>query len=816
MKPSNIDKHSRQASEALAHDIVEEPIAVTNGDTPTLDDTYDTTSIDETQETFALASSQGLPASFKSIQRKSSIDTHTGTASISDYSHSRTATSSLASGTNIWNRLLRKDSVWDSLNVIRNEDEDMLPQEIFYEEKHAQPSGLSIVGLTVWYEIRHFCKTVYSHPSILLTSLAVVALVASMGMWAITSEKDAYVSSQMATAQFVAKETSMYFSNEFKRAFVPLYSLREAVQHTGTFDGLASQIGRYPNLLKEENAEIPGGLANTRDVSGICDGEDVLEKWDDLLDASTKENDLEGLIFRYRLFPKNVACLDYKKGQASMDTGMDMSNSPHPFWSMVTEDLFVNKWKGLHVFGPFMAGDQEVFCTHLAIWNKDVNNRDWFNEDTGSMQVDSVRDDYIDVHGSEVEAWGFVMNYLNWGEMKKRSGIYERFENVDMDFYLTRKESDIDWTLAGPKGEPTNQFAHLASSENSHLLDDSNSIVIETESLHGVWTNRVGITSANGWTPEWYWPAVACLIVISVLLGLLTASTLVKSRNHRDLVESMIPKKAIKKLHRNQTVIEKYNLITIFYADVVDFSGVAGTMSSVQIMDMLNDLFGELDQIAKKHGVYKVETVGNRYMVVGGAVNPESAQAAAKRVALFALDVMAFVEHIFLTKDGDKLFIRAGLASNPAVAGCVGKSMPRYCFFGDAVDVASRMEKSSKKMKIQCSAVTHRLLQDSKIKFVLTRRTDKDMKVNDIYEDTYWIEKASPCEKCFGLMKGSFVLHPCGHVLCAGCNIKHNLNVCPTCRSLVKDRIEWVGKNHNEADIEQGGSDDGSAIFQSL
>lgn len=309
---------------------------------------------------------------------------------------------------------------------------------------------------------------------------------------------------------------------------------------------------------------------------------------------------------------------------------------------------------------------------------------------------------------------------------------------------------------------------------------------------------------------------MAAVSVVSILLAFLTASTLVKSQLHRNLVESMIPKKAIKKLHRNQTVIEKYSLVTVFYADVIDFSGVAGNMSSVQVMTMMNDLFTELDKIAKRHGVYKVETVGQRYMVVGGAPNQESARVAAKRVALFALDAMSFVDNIFRTKEGDKLFIRAGISSGPAVAGCIGKAMPRYCFFGDAVDGASKMESTAKKMKIQCSEYTYRLLQDSNMKFIMTQRAfGKDNKVQD--QNTYWIEKASPCEKCFGLAQGSFVLHPCGHVLCAGCNQKHNLNVCPTCRCKVEDRIEWTGKSMGTGDEESGGdsmSDNGSCIFE--
>lgn len=55
---------------------------------------------------------------------------------------------------------------------------------------------------------------------------------------------------------------------------------------------------------------------------------------------------------------------------------------------------------------------------------------------------------------------------------------------------MNRREEDVDPNLAGPKGEPTKHFAALAKSENSHLLNDSNSILVETESLHGIWQNR--------------------------------------------------------------------------------------------------------------------------------------------------------------------------------------------------------------------------------------------------------------------------------------------------------------------------------------
>ncbi len=112
------------------------------------------------------------------------------------------------------------------------------------------------------------------------------------------------------------------------------------------------------------------------------------------------------------------------------------------------------------------------------------------------------------------------MNFLDWGKLLDRSDIYERFQSCGLEFELSR--------ASGPVIEGVDT-AILAKSANSALLNDENSIIVETESLHGIWSNKVG--NVDGWQPSWYPAAVAVVVLISLLFAFLTAS----------LVGSLVP-----------------------------------------------------------------------------------------------------------------------------------------------------------------------------------------------------------------------------------------------------------------------------------
>lgn len=135
-------------------------------------------------------------------------------------------------------------------------------------------------------------------------------------------------------------------------------------------------------------------------------------------------------------------------------------------------------------------------------------------------------------------------------------------------------------------------------------------------------------------------------------------------------------------------------------------------MNPTSVMKMLNKLYSEFDKLAEKHGVFKVETIGDAYIAVGGAPVKCSGPEAAEKVTLFALEAIE-VTKTMKADNGSQILIRAGLASGPTVAGVVGSNLPKYTLFGDTVNFASRMESTSVNMRLQIAPITRQLLLDA-------------------------------------------------------------------------------------------------------
>lgn len=157
-------------------------------------------------------------------------------------------------------------------------------------------------------------------------------------------------------------------------------------------------------------------------------------------------------------------------------------------------------------------------------------------------------------------------------------------------------------------------------------------------------------------------------------------------------------------------VAECFDCVTIMFTDLVHFTEICSTSTPLQVVEMLNDLYSLMDSIISNFDCYKVETIGDAYMVVSGLPIRNSDHAS--QIASLALMVLNHVSKLEIRHRSGELFqIRIGIHSGQVVAGCVGMKMPRYCLFGDSVNCASRMESTSEPRKIHISMATYSLLK---------------------------------------------------------------------------------------------------------
>ncbi|XP_060078089.1 atrial natriuretic peptide receptor 1-like [Ylistrum balloti] len=185
-----------------------------------------------------------------------------------------------------------------------------------------------------------------------------------------------------------------------------------------------------------------------------------------------------------------------------------------------------------------------------------------------------------------------------------------------------------------------------------------------------------------------------------------------EQRKTEELLCRMLPRTISNSLKMGKTVEpETYEEVTVFFSDIVGFTALSSDSTPVEIVNFLNDLYICFDKIIEHYDVYKVETIGDAYMVVSGLPTRNGEQHAGE-IASLALDLLNAVTTFTIRHRPEKqLQLRIGIHSGPVAAGVVGLKMPRYCLFGDTVNYASRMESTGIALKIHVSPETNQILE---------------------------------------------------------------------------------------------------------
>ena len=223
----------------------------------------------------------------------------------------------------------------------------------------------------------------------------------------------------------------------------------------------------------------------------------------------------------------------------------------------------------------------------------------------------------------------------------------------------------------------------------------------------------VGIRATNA-VPAWLVTLLFVLniaTVSAIVFGLLATFVreLARERERSEaLLLNVLPKPIADRLKRGgERIADSYDGATILFADVVNSTPLTRELTPREMVAMLDGYVVEFDVLASRHGLEKIRTIGDNWMGVAGVPRPSADHA--RSAALMALDMLAYVKERQLT--GDRcLDFRIGLNSGPVVGGVIGRSKFVFDIWGDAVNIASRMESTGVPGRIQIGPETRKLL----------------------------------------------------------------------------------------------------------
>jgi class 3 adenylate cyclase len=271
------------------------------------------------------------------------------------------------------------------------------------------------------------------------------------------------------------------------------------------------------------------------------------------------------------------------------------------------------------------------------------------------------------------------------------SSTFWGFVQLNVDWLRLLSISRVEETLCGPyaarieyvrpdSGQLTTVFAC-----GGDMPADVRPVSAAVNVMHNQWTLQAAPRS-DAWAPVWRTPLLAAVAAISLLLAGMLYAILLRRALHTALLRAILPERVVSALVQGETYTECVSGATVLFIDIVNYTTFASSRRPAELLDVLNDLYRAFDAIALKHGCYKVETVGDAFLVVTGLGGKESAKAAAIRAARFALDITATTPLLRLGSRRERVRIRIGLASGPIVGGVVGFRTPHFCIFGDTVN----------------------------------------------------------------------------------------------------------------------------------
>ena len=201
------------------------------------------------------------------------------------------------------------------------------------------------------------------------------------------------------------------------------------------------------------------------------------------------------------------------------------------------------------------------------------------------------------------------------------------------------------------------------------------------------------------------------------------------------LLLNILPKLIATRLKAGEQLIaDKHDEVSILFADIVDFTPQSKKLSPKELVNILNIIFTKFDDLSIQYGVEKIKTIGDNYFAVSG-LNTNTKNSAIN-ITKMAIQMIKSTNHINCNSGLMDIGIRIGIHTGPIVAGVIGKNKFAYDLWGSSVNMASRMESSGIKNKIQISEITYNIIKND---FEFSERKEVNIKGIGL-TNTYFIE----------------------------------------------------------------------------
>lgn len=203
-------------------------------------------------------------------------------------------------------------------------------------------------------------------------------------------------------------------------------------------------------------------------------------------------------------------------------------------------------------------------------------------------------------------------------------------------------------------------------------------------------------------------------IFTGILVMVLTRNLNQERKKSDRLLLNILPESIAAELKKNDRVPPlHYRSASVVFTDLVGFTGIAERLSPPELIAELDGFFRHVDQIARRHNIEKIKTIGDAYMAAGGIPTPN--QTHAVDTVLAALEIHEYMAEMRARKmaAGHAYWeLRLGIHSGPLVAGVIGQEKFAYDIWGDTVNTASRMESSGAAGRINISGATYEMIKD--------------------------------------------------------------------------------------------------------